>query len=107
MYYVYECEHLSKVFGCESGMGLGCHRATCKNCGGSFVIWRGTWGLFTRRADGQYYPGRALKTSDNWKALRQGLKDSRRTDEVVIFVRDKVVAVGEAPLAWWKREKNR
>lgn len=103
-HYVYECEHLGKVFGCESGMGLGCDRSACRNCGGSFVIWAGDWGIFDKRTDGQYYPGRALQRGQDWRGMRHALKASGRTDHVMIFIRDKVVAVGETPLSWWKKQ---
>lgn len=106
-YYVYECEHVGRVFGCESGAGLGCDRAQCKNCGGRLAVWAGTWGLFERRRDGHYRLADALEAGANWKWLRNQLQQSERDDLVLIFVKDRVVAIGEAPLAWWERERER
>lgn len=105
-YYVYECQHLGKVFGCESGRGLGCDRSACRNCGGAFVIWAGEWGIFDRRTDGQYYPARALKRGQDWRVMSHELKISGRSDRVLIFIKDKVVAVGETPLTWWRRHSK-
>lgn len=104
--YTYECEHVGKVFGCEFGRGLGCDRSECRNCGGQFAIWAGQWGIFEQRRDGQYYPGRALKRSSDWRSMRHELKASGRTDRVMIFIKDKVVAVGVTPLSWWRAHKE-
>lgn len=106
-YYVYECEHVGRVFGCESGMGLGCDRARCKNCGGRMAIWAGTWGVFTRRPDGHYRLADALMGSSDWKRLRYELQQLDDGGLVLIFVKDRVVSIGEAPLDWWQREKQR
>jgi len=106
-YYVYECEHVGRVFGCESGMGLGCDRARCKNCGGRLAIWAGAWGLFERRPDGHYRMADALAGGSNWKQLRHERQRSGRDDLVLIFVKDRVVSIGEAPLSWWARERTR
>jgi hypothetical protein len=102
VYYVYECEHVGRVFGCESGMGLGCDRAQCKNCGGRMTIWQGDWGLFERRHDGEYTRVRALATGADWKAMRTR---AQARDQLVLFLRDKMVAIGVSPAVFWVERK--